>query len=271
MLRQGLLFRQVGATALAVQKFRAVMTTVLSMEFGRLDYYQRLVLQSQTEIADTYLASGQLADAADYFNRLLKLENPELNRAQIQYKLVRCLSALGRHPEAAAQAQNFLEQHPKASELPEVRYLLASSLKVLNRNEDSLRQVMLLLQSQKEVALQYPEHWIYWQKRAGNDIANQLYREGDYLATLEIYQALVELDASPGWQIPVYYQIGLVFERLNQPVKAVETYTKVLEQQKEVKADQLTPGLKTVFEMARWRKDQIAWLDKATASSQAMR
>src|SRR5205823_2473171 len=48
LLRQGLLYRQMGAPALALSKFYAVMTSALSLKEGSVDYYQRLVLHAQT-------------------------------------------------------------------------------------------------------------------------------------------------------------------------------------------------------------------------------
>jgi len=62
--------------------------------------------------------------------------------------------------------------------VPEVRFLLAAALKQTGRNADALQQVLLLLQSQQENVGKDPESWAYWQRRAGNEIANQLYREG---------------------------------------------------------------------------------------------
>ena len=47
-LRQGLLYRQMGAPTMALSKFYAVMTTAMRLKLDRLDYYQRLVLQAQT-------------------------------------------------------------------------------------------------------------------------------------------------------------------------------------------------------------------------------
>ncbi len=87
-----------------------------------------------------------------------------------------------------------------------------------------MQQVLLLLQSQEENVSKNPEVWVYWQRRAGNEIANQLYKEGDYLDALQIYQSLAELDSSAAWQAPVWYQIGLVYEQLQQWQKATDTY-----------------------------------------------
>jgi tetratricopeptide (TPR) repeat protein len=258
-LRQGLLYRQMGAPNLALSKFYAVMTTSLRLKLDRLDYYQRLVLQAQTEIADTYYLQGKFGEAAEFLGRLLKLDSPLLNKSQIIYKLVRSLSCMNRHPEVVAQAEFFITKYPDAPEIAEVRFLYADSLKKLGRTRDALRQVLVLLQTQQTTATNQPGNWIYWQQRTGNEIANQLYKEGDYVNALEIYLHLAELNATPAWQIPVWYQMGLVYERLMQPQKATEIYDRILARQKELDSGHRTPSLDAVLDMARWRKEQLKW------------
>jgi len=258
LLRQGLIYRQMGTPTLAMARFYAVMTSSLTLKFGSLDYYKRLVLHAQTEIADTYFLEGKLSDAAEFFQRLLKQDAPDLNKPQIHYKLVRCLSGLTNQTETIAQAQEFLSRYPAAPEQAELRFLLASSLKQLGRNHDALQQVLLLLKSQEGDAESDPAHWNYWQRRAGNEIANQLYLEGDYVAALEIYLTLARLDASPGWQLPVWYQVGLAYEKLQQPEKARESYARIVERQKDLK-EANGPGLRTVVDMAKWRSEFLSW------------
>lgn len=261
MLRQGLLYRQMGAPMLALSKFYSVMTTSLRLKLDRLEYYQRLVLQAQTEIADTYYLQGKFAEAADFLNRLLKLDTSQLNKGQIVYKLVRSLSALGRYSEVVAQAETYVARYAAADEMPEVRFLLADALKKLGRTRDAMQQVLVLLESQQTNAISYPENWIYWQQRTGNEIANELYKDGDYVNALEIYRNLAPLNRSAKWQLPVWYQMGLVYERLQQPQKASETYQLILDrqQEKELGSDVRSPGLATILEMAEWRKDHLQW------------
>src|SRR5208337_2458386 len=71
LLRQGLIYRQMGVNTLAVSKFYAVMSTALKLKLDRMDYYKKLVLQAQIEIADTYYQEGKYEEAADFFRRLL--------------------------------------------------------------------------------------------------------------------------------------------------------------------------------------------------------
>ena len=264
LLRQGMLFRKMGMYNLAFTKFYGVMTSALVLRNDQLDYYVRLVLQAQMEIAETQYELGKYVDAADFFARLLKQNNTLINKSQVTYKLTRCLIALGQYPEAVSQAQDFLARYTDAPEQPEMRFYLALALKEIGRNSESLQQVLLLLQEQRVRTKDRPELWAYWQQRAGNLIANQLYQEGDYAKALKIYMNLSQLDASPQWQIPVQYQIGMTYERLWQPQKATETYEAILARETQLGAD-ASPDLKTVFEMARWRVQFIQWQNKAEA------
>lgn len=267
-LRQGLLLRQMGSSQLAIAKFFAVMSSALSLRLDQLEYYQRLVLQAQIEIADTYYQDGRWADAADYLKRVLKLDSKFLDRGLTQAKLVKALAAQGDHPQTIGQAQAYLEAFPQSAEVPEIRFLLARSLKSQGRRAEALQQVLRLLESQRADSAANPMNWAYWQKRVGNEVANELYSEGDYLGALEICQRLADLDASVVWQLPVQYQIGLVLERLNQPAKASAVYADILRREPEVAGTNGTPGLKAVVDMARWRQGNLGWLQGAVASVQ---
>lgn len=266
LLRQGLLFRQMGLYNLAFTKFYGVMTSALLLKSDQLDYYVRLVLQAQIEIAETQYELGRYADAAEFFSRLLRQPKPAVNESQIIYKLARCNIALRHYADAASEAEDFLARCPDAPEQPEIRFYLALALKELGRNSESLQQVLLLLQEQRARTKDRPELWAYWQQRAGNLIANQLYQEGDYTKALGIYLNLAQLDPSPQWQLPVLYQIGITYERLWQPQKAAETYTAILDHEKELGTN-APPGLKTVFDMTRWRTNFIQWLSNAEAAN----
>lgn len=264
-LRQGLLYRQMGVPTLALSKFYAVMTTSLRLKLDRLDYYQRLVLQAQTEIADTYYLQGKFGEAIEFLGRLLKLENPQLNKSQIVYKLIRSLACLNRHTEVVAQGEFFLAKYPAAPEAAEVRFLLAAALKQQGRTREALQQVLTLLESQQTTGTNRPANWVYWQQRTGNEIANQLYKEGDYLSALEIYRHLADLNPTAAWQLPVWYQTGLVYERLLQPQKATELYDRILAREKELDSAPRSPSLEAVLDMARWRKEHLKWQLKVEA------
>jgi tetratricopeptide (TPR) repeat protein len=262
LLREGEIFRQMGLNDLALGKFYSVMTSALSLKSDQLAYYQSLVLQTQVEIAETHYLIGQFSDAADFYSRLLQNTDPALNRAQLQFRLIRSLALIGRNNQAVAQAQDFIAHFPDADQEPEVRYYLAEALKALGQNTESLQQVLLCLREQKSKTQNNPEVWAYWQQRVGNEIANQLFREGDYVSSLEVYINLAQLDSSAAWQVPVDYQMGITYEKLLQPQKAIETYNSILARETEVGTN-ATPALQAVFDMARWRAGFIQWQTNA--------
>ncbi len=270
LLRQGLIHRQMGANQMAIAKYYAVMNTALGLKLDQFDYYKRLVLLAQTEIADTYFLQGKFSEASDFFARILKQNALELNRSQIHSKLIRSLSSLGKHTEVVGQCRRFFEEHPAAAEVPELRFICATSLKQLGRNSEALGQVLKLLQSQQDTARSNPENWVYWQQRAGNDIANQLYLEGDYVNALEIYNHLAALNQNVAWQLPVWYQVGLIYERLRQPEKAAQTFEAIAARAKELTGALDTPSLRTVVDMAKWRKERINWQNRAELAVQSL-
>jgi tetratricopeptide (TPR) repeat protein len=214
------------------------------------------------EIAEAHYMMGHYVDAADFYSRLLQNPDPSLNRPQIEFRLVRSLTIVGNNEEAASRAQDFISRYPDAEEVPEVRYYLAQAFKAQGRDDEALEQVILCLKQQKAKSGNDPAVWLYWQQRVGNELANQLYHEGDYVHALEIYVDLAELDSSPNWQIPVYYQMGLTYEKLSQPEKATDTYNKILACETTVGTN-ATPGMAAVFDMAQWRINFLKWQQNA--------
>ena len=265
-LRQGLIYRRMGASTLALSKFYSVISSALSVKPGNLERYKRLVLVAQTEIADTYYLEGRYAEAAEYFQRMLKLEASDLNTGQIRYKIIRCMAAQGRHPETVAQANDFLNKHLSAPERGEVQFFLATALKQQGRNREALQQVLSLLKEQRQESAGNRDDWPYWQQRTGNEIANQLYQEGDFPGALEIYNTLIAINSTPAWRIPVSYQIGVIYERLQQPKKAIEMYKQIQLLLKDVVEP--TPNLSTVAELAKWRSDLLEWNSKMQTTIQ---
>lgn len=274
-LRQGLIYREMGANSLAIEKFFAVMTLALNIKSERIEDYQMLVLIAQTQVADTFFLQGKYADAADKYRRLLKQDSEYLSKPVIQHKLVQCLAytpSQASHSELVALAQDYLRRYTGDVREAEVRFLLASSLKAMGRTRDSLREVSALLESQQAASAtnqteEVQRTWAYWQQRTGNEIANQLFQEGDYSSALEVYMGLASLTDDIVRQAPVLYQIGLVYERLGAPAKAIETYRRILDQEPKLRAAE-SPVLKAILDMTLWRRDFLGWSTKAERDRQ---
>lgn len=262
LLRQGLMYREMGTPTLALAKFYSVGSSALKLKDGNLDTYRRVVLQAQTEIAETYFLQGKYDDAVEFFERLLKQDTASLQRSQIHYRLVLCRERMGNERAVEGAAREFLRLHPQAPEAPEVRFLLASALKKMGRTRDSLQEVSQLLISQQAIGKTNRAAWVYWQQRAGNEIANQLYQEGDYVNALEVYEGLLPLSGRLDWQLPLLYQIGLVYEKLAQAAKAEQSYRQLILRASTTTTN-LTSALRPVVEMAKWRADQLQWHSQA--------
>jgi tetratricopeptide (TPR) repeat protein len=269
LLRQGQLFRQMGLNGLALGKFYAVMTAALALKSDQLEFYESLVLQAQIEIAESHYLMGNYTEAADFYTRLLKAPESGLNRPLAEYRLVRSLAGTTNKTEAVSQAQDFLSHYPTDPEAPEVRYYLAQSLQSLGQTAEALRQVLIFLQQEKTVTQNHPDVWAYWQLRIGNEIGNELYKEGDYVKALEVYNCLLNLNPAPTWKIPVEYQIGITYERLMQPQKAVDTYNQIFSLEDALGTNS-TPNLQTVFDMSRWRTNFLSWQTKVETINQSM-
>ena len=67
------------------------------------------------------------------------------------------------------------------------------------------------------------------------------------------------MSSSPGWLLPVLYQVGLVYEQLRQPEKAIEAYDRILASQKDLSKEASSASLMEVINMAKWRKTHLTW------------
>ncbi len=267
-LMQGLLYRETGALNQALNRFYLVLSSAVQLKLEEISYYQRLVLQAKAEIADTLVIQGKVDEAAETYSRLLALGSDQLNRPLIHSKLVRCYFQLGKKTEAVTEGEQFLLKYPDAVEMPEVRFMVAEVYKLTNRNGEATKHTLKLLQSQQAVGANQGL-WAYWQQRTGNDIANQLYKDGDYMNALSVYGSISQLGTNVAWQLPAMYQMGLIYERLSQTQKASEIYAKIIGQQKGT-----VPGdnaVASVVEMARWRSDYLKWIEKSAIDRELFR
>ena len=148
--------------------------------------------------------------------------------------------------------------------MPEVRFLLASALKKIGRNQESMKQVLLLLQSQQENVRNNPKPGLTGSEGPARRSPNQLYKEGDYVNALEIYLSLADLDKSPAWQLPVWYQTALIYEQLQQWQKAHRNLSTHHGPPERIDRDRTPrPVCFLCLTWPQWRKDYIAWMQKA--------
>lgn len=258
LLREGYLLRQMGATELAISKFYLVNTAALRLPAENLGYYQRVTLMAKSEIAETYYSQGKYKEAASSFLVLLNDPSDELNRLVVRTKLIRSLAQAGDYDGVVKHGLDFLEQHGASEFQAEVRYILASAYKSLDRKQESLRELMRLLEAVEVAPENLAAKWKSWKMLAGNEIGNRLFLEGDHVNAVVVYKGLVGLDSTPSWQFPLYYQIGLCFEKTSQPGEALKAYNEIITLSQKI-STKLPENLQLVVNMAKFRVEVITW------------
>ena len=282
LLELGRTHRALGAHQLALSRFYSVINSTLKLSSEGFEHYQMLAKTAQFEIAETHFQQGEFAEANKFFSRLRLLDLAPADRARAHFKSAYALY-LGNDLEGAVSTlHSYLEQWPQDENVPEARYLLSLSLRTLGHKQEALEATLELLRSQQATGDQ--KRWSYWQRRTGNQLANDFFQNGDTHNALVIYQGLAALSPDPAWRLPITYQIGLCYERMriteraqaayqtiidaaNQPAVAPEPAAKSGPEDKAGPAPAtapkaISPELTELARMATWRLTQLTWHDQ---------
>ncbi len=282
-LRMGRIYRELGTPKLSLNKFYNVLYAALRVSEG--NDYKAITLRAQLEIAKTHLIAGEWEEAGKFYERLKRLELPLEDKAEVHFYAAQTLQQAKEHVKAVAAAREFLANFPNSPFAPECQYMMIQGLKSLKRSEEALAETVRLLRTERERSKKNPELWAYWQQKTGNELGNELYAAGDSLHALTVYQTLAEINDSAEWRLPAVYQIGLCFERLRHPERALEAYRYIIDASaaKPVKTtvektaakgspaaaqgglSDLGFNLGAVREMAQWRSEHLLWMQKAEA------
>lgn len=254
LLELGRTFRDLGSPKLAIARFYSVINSTLKLPEAESERYRRIVRTAQFEIAETHLAMGNYTEAVRFFNRLDLLDLAPADRARARFKAAQSRIYAGDKTGAITALTVLIGQDPNDPNGPEARFLLAQLLGELGRRDESLRVTLDLL-SNEHARSDKSGTWQTWQRRTGNQLANQFYQQGEFASALLVYRSLEALDPSPTWRVPVLYQLALCLERLDQSPGALEAYTKIQKLAGEIPPANLTE----IVRMAAWRSTQIAW------------
>lgn len=158
---------------------------------------------------------------------------------------------------------------------------MALAYEQLNQNEESVAQLLSLLKEatfNPEAILAEEEAkslrdrdlervskmktvWSYWKKKTGNYLANKFFESGEFFNAYRIYTALLPVDNTPTWRVPLLYQVALCEEKLGNFVQATETYISIEElfDNDEDARSELAKSkyLKFVYGMSKWRREQL--------------
>jgi len=261
LLDLGRTLRAMGAYKLAIARFYSVLNSTLKLPADAFDHYQLLAKTAQFEIAETHFESGNYADAGKFFSRLRLLDLAPADRARAHFKSAYALQLAGDTDAAIATLRTYLEQWPHDENVPEARFLLATTLRKIGRSDEALAETFALLRGEKTQSEADPKRWAYWQRRTGNQLANEFFHAGDTPHALAIYQGLAALSNEPGWQLPVLYQVALCQEQLRAIDRARETYQNIVSTV--AKAGNSSAELNELAKMAAWRITNMTWQDQA--------
>lgn len=266
LLELGRTQRAMGANRLAITRFYSVINSTLKVQSDNFEHYQLLAKTAQFEIAETYFSSGEYAEAGKFFARLRLLDLAPADRARAHFKSAYALQLAGDLEGAVKTLHSYLDQWPKDENVPEARYLLATTLRQLNHPNEALAATMELLRSEQSTSGVDAKRWSYWQRRTGNQLANDFFQQGDTMNALSIYQGLAALSPELTWRLPVEYQMALCYERLRLADRAKASYQAIVDGVAELNAAKpavpVPPEMTELVRMASWRLTNLDWTDK---------
>ena len=200
LLELGRTQRALGAAQLALSHFYNVINSTIKLSSENSEHYQVLAKTAQFEIAETHFQQGNFVEANKFYSRLRLLDLAPADRARAHFKSAYALYR-GKDFEGAVKTINsYLDQWPQDENVPEARYLLSVSLRSLGQKQEALDATLALLRT--EQSTKDPKRWSYWQRRTGNQLANDFFQSGDTLNALMIYQGLAALVNGTGMAIP---------------------------------------------------------------------
>lgn len=258
LLDLGRTLRALGIHKLAINRFYSVLNSTLKLTGESFAHYQLVAKTAQFEIAQTHFEAGNFAEAGKYFARLRLLDLSPEDRGHASFMSARALRLQGDRASAVTMLRNFIEQCPRDENIPEARYLLAVTLRELKQPQEALTATLDLLRVEKSQVAADPKRWAYWQRRTGNQLANDFFEAGDTLNAHTIYTGLTALSAEPAWRLPLVYQVALCEERLGHLDLARTSYRTVVD------AAGATPPaeLAELVRMAAWRLDHLQWREQ---------
>jgi TolA-binding protein len=256
LLELGRTLRDMGAPRLAIARFYNVINSTLKLPTNSgFEHYQLLAKTAQFEVAETHFQSGDFVEANKFFSRLRMLDLAPADRARAHFKAGYSLHLAGELEGAVAGLRSYIDQWPDDENVPEARHLLAITLRSLKRPQEALSATLDLLRSEQSRSAADAKRWSYWQRRTGNQLANEFFQGGDILNALAIYHGLAALSEEPSWRLPVAYQIALCYERLSDAERACKTYHSILD----TVGPSPSPDIADVARMASARLAYVEW------------
>lgn len=273
----GDIYERIGVRKFAVNKYYDVLAGSMRMrDSSRAELLSR---QAMLKIANAKFEQHSYLEAAQFYSRLKLLSLEPKDQELVFFRAIQLLFFGNQFQAAIDAARQFLIQFPQSQFIPECRKILIRSLSAIGNQQEAVDETLELLRTTQTQDAD-PTQAAFWKMQTGNELANILYSNGEFQRALAIYQNLAAINRHPAWRLPVVYQIGLTFERLNQFQRAIQAFQFVAnsplpsasppppmsdhpdDQPVTSAEDQLKveQTLSTLQDLARWRAETLQWL-----------
>jgi tetratricopeptide (TPR) repeat protein len=259
-LRLADIYRQLGAESRSLNNLYEVLSS--SIRASGDPKGENLARQAMLKIGNTHFEAGQYEEAAGIYSRLKLLDLSPEDQAFVLFRATELLFRRNQYEAAIEAGRQFLEQFPLSKSVPACRQLVVQSLDATGQQDQAVQETLALLLSTRNVT--DPALATYWKMKTGNDLANVLYSHGEFVRALHMYQTMANLDNGPAWKLSAIYQIGLCFERLSEPRRALDAYRYAAD----AAIPAAAPGSSTASgislqhlkDSAGWRARHIEWM-----------
>jgi len=271
LISLGRTLREMGAFEASLTRFYSVLNSTLAVTPENIGNYRNVAQVAKFEIAETHYQQGDYASAGKYFGRIKLLDLPPAEQARAAFREAYAFYLDNKLDQAVAALRTFADGHPGNASVQEARYLVCMALRRLGRTQEALQETLALLRAAHSATAGDRDRWAYWQRKTGNQLANDFYEQGDFSAALTVYTTLAGLRTDPGWRWPALYQVGLCFERLRQSDRSAESYRTILKEAAAATAagTKLGDDESDVQRMADWRLGQVDWTARIEKSVSA--
>ena len=232
LLRQGDLFRKMGAYDLERQKYYDVIKAApkVSLDGNKFDlkYVKQVALIARSQIADSfyeeasklpqYEAKGKYASAAEMYNRLAA--DDEANNKVITLKYIRSLYKQGEYSRVTDAGDKYLKRFEDgpSTDGGEVRYLVLDSRRQNSNGGEDYREYrdwFELTPAQTDGGSD-----LEWRLKAARDLAGELFDSKKYDESLEFYRTLAGLLSGSATDPEEYLFLMLGIKRVLANAKA---------------------------------------------------
>ena len=257
LLELGRTYAQVGATEAALTRFYMVLDMAVYVDSPSIVQAREVSYSAQYDIAQIQMELGNYGQAARLFRGMHKLPLKAEDLANVYLNCARALKLSGDKFGAANEYRSMVELFSDNMVLAEARFELAVLYAELGRRDEALQQVLAFFERQKNSGIP-DEAWRYWQRRAGNQLANMFYSAGNLPEAAELYGKLLQLSSETRWRWPLLYQVGLVAEQMKDLAKAKAVFTELAG----AKAEGLPSDVAELPKLAQWRLEHLNWSDR---------